>query len=135
MLKRNHEGEIVVVNIGINDVRFGKDVSWTHYGVQGKRGMYFGYMQKIIDYLKTQTKPQNIIIVESAPSTKYPMHDYNKASYELCERANVRFAPTLIGEEHLWTDGYHICDNHRYLLTRTTAAAIKKVDPHQTYCM
>ena len=135
MLKRNHEGEIVVVNIGINDVRFGKDVGWTHYGVQGKRGMYFGYMQKIIDYLKTQTQPQNIIIVESAPSTKYSMHVYNQASFKLCKKENVRFAPTLISEEHLWSDGYHISDNHRYLLTRTTAAAIKKVDPHQTYCM
>ena len=101
MLKRNHEGEIVVVNIGINDVRFGKDVGWTHYGVQGKRGMYFGYMQKIIDYLKTQTQPQNIIIVESAPSTRYSMHGYNQASYKLCKKENVRFAPTLISEDHL----------------------------------
>ena len=135
MQKRNHEGEIVVINIGINDVRFGKDIGWTHYGIQGHRGKYFGYMQKIIDYLKTQTQPQNIIIVESAPSTKYSMHAFNKASYELCKKEKVRFAPTLISEAHLWTDGYHISDNHRYLLTRTTAAAIKKVDPYQIYCM
>ena len=101
MLKRNHKDEIVVINIGINDVRFGKDVGWTHYGFQGKRGIYFGYMQKIIDYLKTQTHPQNIIIVESAPSTRFSMQAYNKASYELCKKENVRFARTLLGEAHL----------------------------------
>ena len=123
MLKRDHSDEIVVVNIGINDVRFGKGVGFTHRI----------YLQKIIDYLKTQTHPQNIIIVESAPSTKYSMDAYNTASYHLCQKENVRFAPTLIREEHLWDDGYHIQDSHRYLLTRTTAAAIKRVDPHQTY--
>ena len=135
MLKRNHEGAIVIMNIGVNDVRFGKHVGWTHYGIRGNGGIYYGYMQKIIDLLKEQTGPQNIIIVESAPSTKYSMHAYNKASFQLCQKENVRFAPTLISERHLWRDGYHICDNHRYLLTMTTAAAIKKVDPHQTYCM
>ena len=125
MLKRDHSDEIVVINIGINDVRFGKGVGFTHDI----------YMQKIIDHLKTQTHPQNIIIVESAPSTRYSMDAFNKASYHLCQKENVRFAPTLIGQEHLWNDGYHIQDSYRYLLTRTTAAAIKRVDPHHTYCL
>ena len=90
-------------------------------------------MKKIIDYLKTQTHPSNIVVMETPPSTKYPMDNFNKASYTLCKNEGICFAPTLVDEQHLWTDEYHIHDGYRHLLVKSIAAAILDMDPFGAY--
>ena len=90
-------------------------------------------MKKIIDYLKQQTHPSNIVIMETPPSTKYPMYNFNKASHTLCQKEGIGFAHTLVTEQHLWKDQYHIQDDHRHFLAKSVAAAILAMDPFGAY--
>ena len=90
-------------------------------------------MKKIIDHLKGQTLPSNIVIMETPPSTKYPMYNFNKASYTLCKSEGIGFARTLVAEQHLWKDEYHIHNDHRHLLVKSVAAAILDMDPFGAY--
>ena len=90
-------------------------------------------MKKIIDHLKGQTHPSNIVIMETPPSTKYSMYNFNKASYFLCKNEGIGFAHTLVAEQHLWRDEYHIRDDHRHLLVKSVAAAILAMEPFGAY--
>ena len=36
---------------------------------------------KIINYLKLQTHPSNIVIMETPPSTKYPMYNFTDINH------------------------------------------------------
>ena len=130
MLTIDHTNAVVVINIGVNNVRWGKRTQWTHHGIEDRHGQtHHGYMKKIVDLLKKQTHPSNIIILQSAPSTKYPMDEFNRASQHLCQTEGIIFAPTMVKEHHLWNDGYHIHDAHRHLLVKSVAAAIMGIDP------
>ena len=134
MLTVDHTNAIVVINVGVNNVRWGKRTQWTHHGIEDRHGQtHHGYMKKIVDLLKEQTHSSNIIILQSAPSTKYSMENYNKASQDLSQREEIIFAPTLVNEQHLWNDGYHIHDTHRHLLVKSVAAAIVGMNPFKAF--
>ena len=134
MLTTDHSNAIVVINVGVNNVRWGKRTQWTHHGIEDRHGqIHHGYMKKIVDLLKEQTHSSNIIILQSAPSTKYSMENYNKASQDLSQREEIIFAPTLVNEQHLWNDGYHIHDTHRHLLVKSVAAAIVGMNPFKAF--
>ena len=90
-------------------------------------------LRKIIQKLKTETDSQNICVTESAPSTKFNIEPYNKASELLCKRENVGFTSTLVTKSHIIRDGIHIHHNFRHLLVKTSAAAILGVDLFKTY--
>ena len=134
MLTENHSNAIVVINVGVNNVRWGKRTQWTHHGIEDRHGQtHHGYMKKIVDLLKKQTHPSNIIILQSTPSTKFSMDDFNKASQDLSQREGIIFAPTLVKDYHLWNDGYHIHDAHRHLLVKSVAAAITGIGPFKAF--
>ena len=134
ILETNHQDAIVIICLGVNNVRWDKGTGWTHYGIKDQRGhVHHGYMKKIIDHLKGQTHPSNIVIMETPPSTKYSMYNFNKASYFLCKNEGIGFAHTLVAEQHLWRDEYHIRDDHRHLLVKSVAAAILAMEPFGAY--
>ena len=79
---------------------------------------------------------KNITILESPPLLDSPSSDifpYNSNSFSLAQQLGIRFAGTLIGEQHLWTDGYHVLKNSRPLLLKSVAAAVVGVNPRQHY--
>ena len=91
---------------------------------------------KIITYLKNFVHPHNIIILESPPLLTSPVSDilpYNSTSHSLAHQLGVRFAQTLVGEEHIWRDGYHLSNRFRHLLTKSVAAAAADVNPHHHF--
>ena len=90
----------------------------------------------IILHLKTYVPPDHIIILESPPLLVSPTNDifpFNENSFLLSRDYGIRFAKTLIGESHIFRDGYHILRNTRHLLIKSVVAAIKNVDPHLYY--
>ena len=67
---------------------------------------------------------------------RFPTPDvfpYNQARNYLARNSGVQFAQTLVGEEHMFDDGYHILNRHRHLLHRSIAAAAAHVNPHAYY--
>ena len=120
--QRSHKDSIVIINIMTNDAKFGRDIYETQH-----------ILRKIIQKLKTETDSQNICVTESAPSTKFNIEPYNKASQLLCKRENVGFTSTLVAKSHIIRDGIHIQHNFRHLLVKTSAAAILGVDLFKTY--
>ena len=90
----------------------------------------------IINYLKTLVPAHNIVILESPPLLETPTSDifpYNLNSYLLSRHLGTRFSETLVGESHLFKDGYHILRSSRQLLVKSVAAAIANVRPHQRF--
>ena len=91
---------------------------------------------QIIDHLLSFIPRQNITFLESPPLLDSPDSDifaYNIGSYQIARKFGINFAQTLIGEQHVWTDGYHILKNKRPLLVKSVAAAALKVNPHQHF--
>ena len=113
---------IVVIGIMTNEAKFSKPIRNTH-----------SRLSRIITKLKTQTHPDNIVILEAVPSLPFNIFAYNNASWVLCRKMGVRFARTLVGEHHLWRDGVHVRHNCRHLLEKSVAAAIANVDPGRLF--
>ena len=87
------------------------------------------YQHKIINFIRQKTSRSNIIILESPPLLQNDIYPYNRLSYETSKLFGLRFAPTLVGEQHLWEDGVHILHNCRPLLINSVAAAILGKNP------
>ena len=88
----------------------------------------------IINYLKAFIPLHHIVILESPPLLNTPTSDifpFNLNSYLLSRQLGTRFSETLIGEGHLFKDGYHVLRSARHLLVKSVAAAIANVRPHQ----
>ena len=85
---------------------------------------------KIINHIQQKTSNNNIIILESPPLLHDDIYPYNRLSYETCQQFGLRFAPTLVGEQHLWKDGVHLLHTCRPLLITSVAAAIIGINPH-----
>ena len=90
----------------------------------------------IISHLKAFIPPKNIVILESPPlltSSTSDIFPYNDASFLLARQNGARFARSLVGEHHLFRDGYHILKDSRHLLVKSVAAAAVNRDPHQHF--
>ena len=92
MRKRDHTDAVVLINIGTNDIRLRQENPHNFRSKQDPQIL----MQRMISFLKSQTKSPNIVIVASAPSTKFNMEHYNKANHHLCRKEGVGFAHTLV---------------------------------------
>ena len=90
---------------------------------------------KIIQHLLQHIPRQNITILESPPldSTTSDIFHYNHASVLLARKFQIRFADTLVGEQDLWKDGYHLLRSSRHLLVKSVAAAAAQFSPHQRF--
>ena len=91
---------------------------------------------EIIQYLIARIPRQNIILIEAPPLLDSPSSDifpYNRNSAQLACQHGIRFARTLIGETHIFRDGYHVLYKFRHLLLKSVAAAAARVDAHQHY--
>ena len=86
----------------------------------------------IITQLSAHLPVNNIVFLEAPPllSNNDDIFDYNRVTYNIALSRGARFAPTLVGEEHLWKDGFHVAYRHRHLLAKAVAAAIANVNPH-----
>ena len=90
----------------------------------------------IIQQLVTHIPHNNITILESPPLLDSPSSDifaYNNNSFSLAQQLGVRFAGTLNGEQHLWTDGYHVLNKFRPLLLKSVAEAAVGINPRQHF--
>ena len=93
-------------------------------------------MTNILRHLLSFVPRSNVSIVEAPPLNDAPESDiypYNQASFDVAQQHGVHFARTLIGENHLWRDGYHIQDTHRHLLVKSIAAAAVEIDPNDFF--
>ena len=92
----------------------------------------------IIQHLLQHIPRQNITILESPPlldSTSSDIFPYNHASVLLTRKFQIRFADTLVGEQDLWKDGYHLLRSSRHLLVKSVAAAAAHFSPHQRFSL
>ena len=90
----------------------------------------------IINHLKPIILPLNIVFLEAPPLLTSPFSDiypYNKATSLVTQQHNARFAETLLGEFHLFKDGFHILRSARNLLVKSVAAAVANVNPHKHF--
>ena len=127
---RFNKHDIVVINTLTNDARQTKNRQ-ARTPAQAKN-----IQINIINYLKTHISPENLIILESPPLHDTPNSDifpFNKNSFDLSRHHGIRFAETLIGEFHLFTDGYHVQRSARHLLVKSVAAAIANLNPHRHF--
>ena len=85
---------------------------------------------KIITHLAKYVPLRNIVFCEAPPINGGDIYPYNRMTYNTCYRRGVRFGPTLVGETHMWRDGYHILNSRRHLLIKSVAAAAIGVHPH-----
>ena len=120
--KRDHTNSIIVLNVGTNDTRHGTPITNSMHT-----------LTRIINKLKQQTSPQNIIILESSPSTTFDIHPFNHASFSLSRQMGVRFSPILVGEHHLYKDGLHVLRKYKHLMVKSAATAILDIDPLRFY--
>ena len=91
-----------------------------------------------LDHLLKFIPRQNIVFLEAPPlliTSPYDIYPYNVSTRQLALRRGVQFAETLVGEPHLWKDGYHIQKRHHHLLIKSIAAAAAFVDPHSHYVL
>ena len=90
----------------------------------------------IIQHARQFIPAKNIVILEAPPLLSNPNSDiypYNNSSYLVSQQLGSRFAKTLIGEFHIFRDGFHIQRSARHLLIKSVAAAIANVDPHNHF--
>ena len=124
--------DIVVINTLTNDARHTKHR-------QSRTIKETKQMQAtIISHLKAFIPPKNIVILESPPlltSSTSDIFPYNDASFLIARQHGARFARTLIGEHHLFGDGYHIRKDFRHLLIKSVAAAAVNIEPHRHFSL
>ena len=87
----------------------------------------------ILSHITRLIPPKNIIILESPPLLYFDIFPYNNGSFLIAQKFGVTFAPTLVGEQQLWTDGIHVLNSARHLLVKSVAAAVAGIDPHRHY--
>ena len=125
-----HKTDTIVINILTNDARP------TKYRRQKTTDETRLLQTDIHAHLTKYLPPHNIIFLESPPLLISPSTDiypYNLATRHLAHQLGTRFAQTLVGESHLWTDGYHVQNKLRHLLLQSVAAAVADVNPHRHY--
>ena len=125
--KRN---DIVVITTLTNDARH------TKYRHARTPSQTKNMQAAIINHLKRFILPNNIVFLEAPPLLDTPSSDiypYNKATYLLTQQHGVRLAETVLGEFHMFRDGYHILRNSRHLLVKALAAAVVNVNPHKHF--
>ena len=96
----------------------------------------FSLQSNIIRLLRAHLPPSHITFIEAPPllsSSTSDIFPYNAATYDAAVSHGAKFAPTLVGEEHLWRDGFHINHRHRHFLLKTIAAAAVSILPHPHY--
>ena len=89
---------------------------------------------QIIKHLITHIPSKSIILLEAPPlldSASSDIYPYNLNSYSLSRQFQCGFARILVGENHLWSDGYHILHKDRHLLLKSIAAAAARVSVHE----
>ena len=121
---------LVIINILTNDAQQTKNRN--KRSPEHTRQLQTEIIQHLLHYIPRQ----NITILESPPLLDSPTSDiypYNHASVLLTRQLNIRFADTLIGEEHLGRDGFHIHRASCHLLVKSVAAAIGHFSPHQRF--
>ena len=88
---------------------------------------------QIITHLKAFIPASHIVILEAPPLLTSPNSDifpFNDGSFRVARQHGARFSRSLIGEQHLFKDGFHIQHRARHLLLKSLAAAAANVDPH-----
>ena len=124
--------DIVIINTLTNDARHTKHR-------QARTTNETKHIQAtIISHLKAFIPPKNIVILESPPlltSSTSDIFPYNDASFLIARQHGARFARSLVGEHHLFRDGYHILKDSRHLLLKSVAAAAVNVDPHRHFSL
>ena len=78
MEKVDHTNAIVVIGIMTNEAKFSKPVRSTH-----------SKLSQMITKLKTQTYPNNIVVLEAVPSLVFNIFPYNQASWNLSQKMGV----------------------------------------------
>ena len=122
--KRDLTNSIVIIDTTTNNAKHDRQNNKTSTNTHK-------LLQQIINtYTQTYKTPQNLIIMQTIPSLHQDIHPYNSAAYSICRQAGVRYAKTLVGESHLWSDGIHIAHRFRPLHVSSVATAILGVDPH-----
>ena len=89
---------------------------------------------QIIQHLIKHIPNKNITLLEAPPlldSTSSDIYPYNLNSYSLSRQFGCGFSRILIGESHLWSDGFHILHKHRHLLLKSVAAAAARINVHE----
>ena len=110
---RDHSDAIVVVSVLTNNAKKGQSLSYIR-----------GYQEAIIWMLKQETNASNIVFLACPPATAFQTRIYNCYTQDLCDEESIRFSNTLIKEEHLWLDGYHLQFKYQHLMSKSVAAAV-----------
>jgi hypothetical protein len=119
--QNNHSNTITIINILTNEAKVGRSIGYTNH-----------HIKSIISHINKQN-PKQVIFLEAPPSWNFDIQPYNEAAHELCRSIGTAFAPTLIGEYHLYRDGIHILNAARQLLTNSVATAVLKLNPHHQF--
>ena len=85
---------------------------------------------KILSHLTKFVPRRNIVFSEAPPIIGGDIFPYNRITYDTCRQWGVRFGPTLVGESHMWRDGFHIHNSYRHLHVKSIAAAAIDIHPH-----
>ena len=117
MQNHDHNDAIVVIATLTNNIRYNQSLPTIRR-----------LQEQIIKELKRETDQNNIVFL-GCPPTRFPAHfdTYMSNCYTevVCEREGVRFADSLVKEQHLyWRDGIHVAYEHQGVVTRSVAAAI-----------
>ena len=115
----NHANSVVIIAVMTNNAKQCQPVERTH-----------SILQRIVDSLKRQTSPENIIIIESPPSLQFDIYPYNRASYHLCCSSGVHFSLSQLETCHIKDDGLHIKNSYKHLMIKSVVAAIMKINPY-----
>ena len=85
----------------------------------------------IIKLLTPYLPAKNIVFLEAPPllTESKDILPYNIITRYVALSLGARFAHTLVGEDHMWNDGFHVSFRHRHLLVKSVAAAIAGVHP------
>ena len=110
---RDHSDAIVVVSVLTNNAKKGQSLSYIR-----------GYQEAIIWMLKQETNASNIVFLACPPATAFQTRIYNCYIQDLCDEEAIRFSNTLIKEENLCSDGYHLQFKYQHLMSKSVAAAV-----------
>ena len=114
----------IIINVLTNDARPTKNRR--QKTITETRQLQYAIIQQLTRFIPRT----NITLVEAPPNLNNDIYGYNYSSCDVARYFGIRFSPTLIGEDHIWSDGLHIMNRHRPLMVKTIAAAAAGVDPH-----
>ena len=110
---RDHSDAIVVVSVLTNNAKRGQSLSYIR-----------GYQEAIMWMLKQETNASNIVFLACPPATAFQTRIYNCYTQDLCDEEGIQFSNTLIKEENLCSDGYHLQFKYQHLMSKSVAAAV-----------